>query len=274
MGLTAVGQPKQQDSQSNPFYNNGPTSSLSSQLSALNNLRDTDQNFEEELNKLRVSNAANLGRMQEEQANKLTNAYMQRYSELTAIQKKQAQELLKEELNAKKRLGELSEDQYKDELARGMEQIDALAAYKMQMEAKEQKAAATAARKAQKEKEKALRKEHTDKLKMLATGEDDEGNRLSLKERRAAMQKYYEEELKAPQLKYDENGEVTGLETEDEAATRVKNELIGGAIASATKAIMDFKQKIDADIESIASLQTEIDTRLQGSNNKKKLGSY
>ena len=89
----------------------GDTSSLSAQIDALTRLQSNEKDFENELNRLKVSNFEFLRRAQLSQVEQLTNAYMTQYSILLEQQLKNAEELKKEEIKSLYERNEITKDE-------------------------------------------------------------------------------------------------------------------------------------------------------------------
>lgn len=240
---------------------------------------------EEELNKLRLSNLARLGQLKLDQQKKVLDAAMA--AEETLMRQRQAvlEKAIDEELDAEKakRFAALEEtdavrraiaeaaieDELKEDAKRKKKAIDDAIRYEFAERRKER----------EKEIKEALKRERRKRKT-----ERDEARREAAEEReyeenliKEAFGKGSSPSARVAALK-DIFSDGGGIKRKDGSIDTSDNALkISGfmnGLRQMTTALSSFAQKYEQQMDEIASKKSAIDTRLQGSNNTRRYGSY
>lgn len=225
---------------------------------------------ENDLNNLRLSNLTKLGMLRKEQETQVLNAAISANKKLIDQRATLMRQEVEEE--AETRLAELlaMEDtlteerhaaikkQVADETQEKLDQIDALVEYEF---AERKKELEKELKDAQKRKKKELQDQNKDKLKS-AFGKQAEGTTLKedWKDRKEALKELFT------------GGKIVKKDgTEKEAG-----KLAGFAhlASNLTSALSNFAKQLETQMDEIASKKGAIDTRLHGSSNKTRFGSY
>ena len=271
-GLNKLGEPK---SSTNMF---GDTSSLSAQIDALTRLQSNEKDFENELNRLKVSNFEFLRRAQLSQVEQLTNAYMTQYSILLEQQLKNAEELKKEEIKSLYERNEITKDEAEKRWEEEKNKIRELADWRLQQERE-------ANRSLMLDEEKRRKKEEKDKAKAL----DNEAKGIAklykkfdkprTKEELQALEDARDELYEKRKIT-DANG-IERYETDEEATARAEAtiekaeaEAKNQEAQAAYDKLMGLVRQLNSTIDTVAGYKSAIDTRLHGSKNKNLFGSY
>lgn len=274
-GVNVIGNPNKQTSTNN-F---GATSSLTAQIDALNRLRANEKGFEEELNRLKVKNAEFLERMQLDQINELTTAYMHQYEQLLAKQLEDAKKKKEEEINALWEIGEISREEADKRLEEEKKNLEELATWRIKKEREANRAIAIDEEKRRKKEAKDKEKAHKDDVKNIAILSKAK-NKLLHSEADEEAYKEAIEELKEKRKITDSDG-IERYETDEEVNERVNKTLSDAAEAEkdskfldVVNALSNFAKRLDSDIQTVAGYKSAIDTRLHGSKQKNIFGSY
>lgn len=273
-GVNVIGNPNKQTNTNN-F---GATSSLTAQIDALNRLRANEKGFEEELNRLKVKNAEFLERMQLDQINELTTAYMHQYEQLLAKQLEDAKKKKEEEINALWEIGEISREEADKRLEEEKRNLEELATWRIKKEREANRAIAI-------DEEKRRKKEKKDKEKTLENDAKsiaklyNKYNKPRTKEELEDLEEARKELYEKRKIvdadgieRYETEAEATARaeETIEEAKAKAKNQ---EAQASFDK-LMGLVKQLNSTIDTIAGYKSAVDTRLHGSKNKSLFGSY
>lgn len=278
-GINVIGNP---NNKSTNTFNYGDTTTIENQINALNRLRADEQDFEENLNRLKVSNAEKLRVAELQKVKALTDAYMSQFEKLLRQQQADAETRKKEEIDSLFEQGKISKEERDKQWEEEKKKIKDEANLRLKQEREVNKSLLidedNRRKKEVKDKEKA-QKEEIKRLVTLAN------NRKKSKEDELA----YEEaigELYEKRKIVDKDG-VERYETEAEARERA-NKAMADAELQALKdnrqamfdksyeKLMSLAKKLDSDIENIAGYKSKIDTRLYGSSRRKGIldGSY
>ncbi len=273
-GVNVIGNPNKQNSTDN-F---GTTSSLTAQIDALNRLRANERGFEEELNRLKVKNAEFLERMQLDQINELTNAYMNQYEQLLAKQLEDAKKKKEEEINALWEIGEISREEADKRFEEEKRNLEELATWRIKKEREANRAIAI-------DEEKRRKKEAKDREKTLESDAKSIAKLYKTFDRPRSIEELEEleetrKELYEKRKIVDAEG-IERYETDAEATARAE-ETIAKAEAEAEKqerralqdTVMGLVKQLNSTIETVAGYKSVIDTRLHGSKQKNLFGSY
>lgn len=239
-------------------------------IKQMNELTEDNIQFEEQLNDLRLSNVTRLGMLRKQQEKEILDAaikanelYIEKRKnlQLQALQEEEKAEIAKQQriakAEAKKDGKKLSkdelkaiEDKVKKEYNLRKKHAEEQAAWEKKNKEKDLKQEAAKAKREAVKKGKEYQKEQTDTIF---------GKEKTLGERIGAFKN-----LATGGGKVNKDGSISS------------SKLAGFAnVASAlTGALANFAKQLEGQMDEIASKKSTIDTRLQGSDNKKRMGSY
>ena len=239
-------------------YRNQYSNNVAYLVKELNSLAADNIATEEKLNQLRISNVAFLGALRKKQEEELLKATLaandQIFKQKTALQL-EALELEEEErISALERehgaLSDAKKKEIKAEFALRKKNIEAQAAWEKKNKEKEIKQDAAKA------KQNAIKKSNDYRQEQMG---DLFGSGKSIVDRAAAFQNIFT---------------GAGKLNDDGTISSSKGASLLSGLSAITGALSNFAKQLETQMDDIASKKSAIDTRLQGSSNEKRLGSY
>ena len=233
---------------------------------------------ENDLNNLKLSNLTKLGLLKKQQEEQVLAAAMTANQKLiqqraTLMEKAAEEEVAVEKAKKLAAVKDLQgaakaaaiariEEESKEAFEAKKAEIEELCKYELQEKEKALKKELKTAKKLKKKELEAEKKEKRDENKELAGdvfGKQKEGETI--------------EEWKARQK---EARKALFAEGEDESGNKIGGKKAGFAYLASnlTSALADFAKKLENQIDEIGSKKSAIDTRLYGSSNEKRMGSY
>lgn len=239
-------------------------------IAKLQALDEDSLQFEEQLNELRLSNVKRLGILRKQQQNEILKQALRVEEEVTKKRLTLAKAALNEEQKAKE--------------AKELAAAKAVAKEQGKKLTNEEKKAIIA---------KVEAEFQARKKNLEAEAKWDEKNRKDAKKKELADAKK-EELKKSKEFKKDAADNIfgkgkslgdrfgaiknvvgnAGKVNEDGTITKSKGAALTAALSVATSALANFAKQLEGEMNQIAGKKSAIDTRLQGSSNEKRFGSY